>query len=311
MFGMEFRFRYPLTLLALLWGGWMCTACQTEGGVSATAEDGQAIASGQIGKSPEPGCLLVDGTATIRVNGVPVMLKAPAGKPIGDLLLLPPWDETEEAWCLRSRTCSKALKKGYRLVLPGMGKSMYCIARYPETRPDWAVAPDFAWLKDTLLPALQDKYCLLRPGQDNFVVGVGAGARGALRLVQELPDLFIAAACLSGDYNPSLAPKDNLYRGFLGEYEEHTARWREEENLCKGVTRIRTPLFLTHGLTDNFIPATQTEFLYNVLHEEHPSLNVQLNLRPDKGYGFAYWNTEMSEVFRFFESTQAARPEAP
>lgn len=307
---MKLLLRHSLALALLLAGGAGLSSCRTGEGDAEHGEDA-ANALAEARQPSDPGCLLVDGTVSIRVYDVPVVLKAPAGKPVGDLLLLPSWDDTEEAWCLRSRTCVKALKKGYRLILPSMGKSMYCLVRYAETRPDWASAPSFAWVKDTLLPTLQDKYCLLQPGANNFVVGVGAGARGALRLTQELPDLFIAAACMSGDYNPSLAPSDNLYSGFLGEYEDFGQRWREEENLCKAVSRIRTPLFLSHGLADDFIPATQTEFLYNVLHEEHPSLNVLLHLAPGKGGGFAFWNSEMSEVFRFFESTQAARPEAP
>lgn len=309
---MKFIFQHSLVLALFLTGGLGLTSCQPEGGGEGETS-GSSITTGETrgNATSDPGCQLVDGTATIHIEGVPIVLKAPVGKPIGDLLLLPPWDETEEAWCLRSRTCAKALKKGYRLILPGMGKSMYCLTNYPEIRSDWADAPEFPWVQDTLIPTLQSVYCLLQPGANNYVVGVGAGARGALRLTQELPELFVAAACLSGDYNPSLAPSDNLYRGFFGEYEEFGSRWREDENLCKAIGQIRTPLFLSHGLSDDFIPATQTEFLYNVLHEEHPSLNVQLHLRPDKGYGFAFWNSEMSEVFRFFETTQAARPESP
>jgi hypothetical protein len=311
LINMKLLFQHLLAPLLFLSGVGLFTSCNQEG--EGQTGDGQdsALVSSPLAETQDPGCQLVDGTATIRINGVSIVLKAPAGAPIGDLLLLPPWDETEEAWCLRSRTCAKALKKGYRLILPDMGKSMYCRTTYPETRSDWAQAPEFPWLKDTLIPTLQEKYCLLQASSSNYVVGVGAGARGALRLVEELPDLFVAAACMSGDYNPSLTPNDNLYRGFFGDYAEHEERWREEENLCKGIQRIRTPLFLSHGIADDFIPSTQTEFLYNVLHEEHPSLNVQLRLNPEKGYGFAFWNSEMSEVFRFFESTQAARPESP
>ena len=274
------------------------------------AETTAETASDAVQRDAE-GCELIFGTTTLRVNGIGVTLKAPETQPIGDLLLLPPWDEIDEAWCLRSRVCAKALKKGYRLVLPSMGKSIYCHEVYAETREDWRAEPTFGFLKDTLLPVLQERFCLLSPEGNNFVLGVGSGARGVVRLLEELPSLFAAGAALSGDYDPTLAPKDNLYRGFLGEMEAHDLRWKETENLCLLADRIKTPLLLAHGQADDYVPATQTEFLYNVLREKNPSLNVQFSLSPDKGHGFSYWNSELSDIFHFFETAAAAHAEAP
>lgn len=302
--------RPAAVLVFMLWSMSM-TRCVPDGSDHNSTANTQLQDDPTQAAPPEPGCEWVNGTVSIRINKVSVQLKAPAGQPIGDLLLLPGWDDPADVWCVRSRACAKALKRGYRLIIPDMGKSMYCLAAYPETREDWRTAPDFPWLRDTLIPTLQEKYCLLRPGANNYVIGAGAGARGALRLTQALPDLFVAAACLSGDYNPSLAPRDNLYRGFFGDIEEHGDRWRVDENLCAHVSTITTPLLLSHGQLDDFIPAAQTEYLYNILREENPSLNVQLSLSPDKGYGFAFWNGELQDVFHFFETTQAARPETP
>jgi S-formylglutathione hydrolase FrmB len=156
---------------------------------------------------------------------------------------------------------------------------------------------------------LREEYCVLQEDGYNFVIGLSSGARGAVRLIQEMPDLFVSAAALSGDYDPSQMKTDNIYRGFLGEYEDHPERWEEAENLSSKAGQIRTPLYLGHGERDDFVPHTQSVEFYNVLRKENPSLNLRLNVVPDRGGSYAYWNYEISNIFRFFEQAQADLPE--
>jgi pimeloyl-ACP methyl ester carboxylesterase len=263
------------------------------------------------GNAQVGGCHTFSGKESIAVAGVTIDVNAPEAAYQGDMLILHAWDETPASWCLRSRICSKASSKGYRLIMPAMGKSIYTRECYAETRPDWQEFHSAAFFIDTLLPALRSEYCLLKEQGYNFVIGVSAGARGAVRLVQELPDLFVSAAALSGEYDPSQMQRDNIYRGFLGDYEDHPERWNEAENLTSSVRSMRTPLYLGHGKRDDFVPYTQTERLYNVLRREVPDLNARLNLSSDRGGSYAYWNYEVNNIFRFFEQAQADLPEAP
>lgn len=257
----------------------------------------------------QSGCKTVEGRLTTSVAGIDLDFRFPATKYQGDLLILHAWNDAPSSWCSRSRICTKALNKGYRIIMPAMGKSVYCMQAYAETREDWQKFPTLNFLKDTLIPALREEYCVLKEGGYNFVIGLSAGARGAVRLVEEMPDLFVSAAALSGDYDPSLMKSDNIYRGFLGEYEAHPERWEKAENLAQHVAKVRTPLYLGHGEQDDFAPHTQSVELYNALRRANPNLNVRLNVAPDRGGSFGYWNYEISNIFRFFEQAQADLPE--
>lgn len=294
-----------LTLAAGMWG---CSGEQTDGR-NETGE-GNDPAQGSLHVDAN-GCEIIAGARTVDVYGVSVTLKAPESQPVGDLLLLPAWDEAQDAWCSRSRMCAKALKKGYRIVMPAMGKSLYCMVLYAETRQDWRGEPTFGFLQDTLLAVLNQQFCLFDPNGNNFVIGVGSGARGVIRLLQAQPGLFDAAAALSGDYDPSLNPRDNLYRGFFGDYDSFQARWNEEENVCSRASIIRTPLYLAHGQEDNYVPYSQTELLANILRDKNPTLEMAYHLVPEKGHGFTFWNTQMNEIFNFFETSTSAHAEAP
>jgi len=294
----------------MLWVGAMAlfSSCSTE------QNDGNGeVESNQNGDGGggATGCKTVSDGAIVRVGNLNINMSVPDVEPKGDLLLLPAWDDSEGGWCTRSRICAKALKQGYRIVMPEMGKSMYCMEVYPETRPDWKTAPTFPFLKDSILPWLQEQYCLFTPDGNNFVLGVGAGGRGALRLLEEMPDLFVAGAAMSGDYNPSLFPKDNLYRGFLGSSDQFQDRWSITENICHKASEIKTPLFLAHGTEDQYVRSEQTDVLYAEIQKSNPELTVKAVLEPDFGHGFSFWNTQVNDIFSFFSSYSTQHAEAP
>ena len=256
------------------------------------------------------GCSLPIGHSTVDVEGVSVDILMPAEGYVGDLLVLHPWNATRKDWCANTRLCIQANQHGYRLIMPDMGKSIYAQAVYPETREDWKVCSTIKWVKETLIPDLRANYCLLKEDGQNFVLGASSGARGAILLVEELPDLFTAAAALSGDYNPAEMKGDNIYRGFLGDDEQFPQRWEVAENVVEGSGAIRAAVYLGHGKADDMVPYSQTVHLYDHLKAKNPALNLRLNLPADRGNDFAYWGSEIANVFDFFESTKASGPES-
>ncbi len=257
------------------------------------------------------GCIEIDRTKTIRVaNGI-VELRPAIGKYRGDLLILPAWGQPRDAWCHRSDFCQTAVEKGYRLIMPEMGKSIYIDQAYAETREDWRATPSYQWLRDSVIPELQEKYCMLEVKGANFIIGLSSGARGVVKLLSDDPNLFTAGAALSGDYDPSQLIGDNIYNGFLGKYEDHAERWETTDNLIHRAGAIRAPLYLGHGTEDPMIPFTQTQSFYDALLRDNPDLTIKLNLASGLGESFAYWNTEGLELLNFFEDTQANRPETP
>ena len=77
-----------------------------------------------------------------------------------------------------------------------------------------------------------------------FVLGLSTGARGAAILMLENPDIFSGAACLSGDYDPTLQKNDNLMINALGTYEKNKKAWNGDNNIINRVKEFKNPIFI-------------------------------------------------------------------
>ncbi len=219
----------------------------------------------------------------------------------GTLLVLQGWNLGAEEWCTKTELCSKAKAKGYNLVLPDMGKSVYSTKYYPETRKDWTVYPTRKWLTDTIIPELQKKYGLFKTGGKNFLVGLSTGARGVALIALDMPELFIGAAALSGDYDQTQLPGDNLMTGFYGSYYSNKERWETVDNVLYRIKDYKTPTYLGHGKMDKVVPPQQTKLFYDALKKNSPSLKVQLNMPDAAIHDYNYWKSEVDNFLKFFE----------
>ncbi len=294
---------------AIAWSVFV-SGCGGDGfsGETSGAQEADGVNSGQ-GSLPYGVCQLPVGKTTVTVDGTPVDVLIPSAKYAGDLLVLPPWNVSRTEWCQKTTLCSQAAERGFRVIMPDMGKSIYSQAVYPETREDWKVFRTMGWVKETLIPELRERHCLLKPDGQNFVLGASSGARGAILLAEELPTLFVAVAGLSGDYNPAELKGDNVYRGFLGDFEDFPQRWEIAENVVEGSDNIRAAVYLGHGKADDMVSSQQTLHLYDHLKSRRPELNLRLNLPAQAGGDFVFWGSEIGHVFDFFESMQASGPE--
>ncbi|NJK84110.1 MAG: alpha/beta hydrolase, partial [Saprospiraceae bacterium] len=174
--------------------------------------------------------LPLDSLQTLLIGGHLVDIMQPSGEIKGNIIVLPGWDFSRKDWCQKSSLCAQALARGYRLILPEMARSVYAAEYYLETRTDWLRYPNKIWCTDSLVPALQQRYGILLPEQKNFVLGLSTGGRGAALLSLALPELFTAAAALSGDFDQTKMPADNLMRGYYGEYSKFPERWKGVDN---------------------------------------------------------------------------------
>jgi S-formylglutathione hydrolase FrmB len=235
------------------------------------------------------------------INSRKVLINTPVSrKTQGAFLVLPGWNFPPEDWCMKTTLCQKASEEGYFVVLPDMGKSTYHDRIYPQTRADWRSCPTRKWLTDTLIPFLQKKYSLLIPQERNFIVGLSTGARGVALVVIDRPGLFKGAAALSGDYNQSEMPRDNLMTGFYGPYENFRNRWDSTDNPAFRVIEFNTPVYLGHGKSDKVVPPAQTRSFYDLLVKYHPKLKVRLSM-PEAGHDYNYWGSEVDNIFDFFD----------
>lgn len=255
--------------------------------------------------SPKIMCDSLKSFQTLVVQGHAVDIAVPDKIPIqGNILLLPGFAFPKEDWCKKTSLCKKALERGYILIMPQMDKSNYVSKFYPETRKDWQKSPQKAWLVDTLFSYLQNKYCILLPEQNNFVVGLSTGGRGAAVCALAKPELFNAVATLSGDFDQTQIPKDKVMIGYYGDYQTFKERWQKEDNIIFQIRNWKVPVYIGHGKLDPIVPYQQSELLYQSLQRECPKVKVRYNLAPTHGHNYAYWESEVDAVLAFFEENK-------
>ena len=240
----------------------------------------------------------------IRVDTVDrfvVEIKTPPGQVTGDLLVLPGWNFSRSSWCENSSLCENALQRGYRLIFPEMGKSIYQTKIFPETDTDLLKYPTGNWLNDTLIPYLQRTYDILQTGGNNFIIGLSTGGRGVALTVIHHPDLFRAAAALSGDFDQTTMQGDKLMTSGYGAYLQFSERWRTIDNPTFSIDSFHIPVYLGQGLNDPINPPGQPIDFAKALRKAHPDLNIVLHVVADADHDYNYWNSEVIPVLDFFE----------
>jgi pimeloyl-ACP methyl ester carboxylesterase len=243
----------------------------------------------------------LDSSLVLKISGHEVWILSPTHIPTrGNIIVLPGWSYSKEDWCKNSNLCQKALAKGYRLIMPEMGKSVYSSQFYPETIADWKKYPHKSWLVQEMIPTLQKEYNILLENQSNFLLGLSTGGRGVALLALALPKLFKAGVALSGDFDQTKTPGDRLMIGYYGAYHIFKSRWEGEDNPVFQAHRFQTPLYLGHGKQDKIVPAEQTKTFYEALRKANPNLRLHLHLI-DAAHNYFYWNSELDNVFGFFE----------
>ena len=230
-----------------------------------------------------------------------VYVKAPHQKePIGTIVVLPGWNLSVLDWCTKTTLCQKALEQGYILIMPEMGKSVYSYVIYPETRKDWLKYTTRKWFIDTLIPYFQKNYKALLPGQKNYLLGLSTGARGVALLSLDCPAIFKKAAGLSGDYDQTQMPSDNLMKGYYGPYDKFKNRWTGRDNAVYRFKELNIPIYLGHGKADQVVNCQQTIQLADSLKKYKPNL-ITLHLDENAGHTYGYWDSEVDKVLKFFK----------
>lgn len=240
----------------------------------------------------------------IRVDTVDkfvVEIRTPPNRVTGDLLILPGWNFSRSSWCENSSLCENALQRGYRLIFPEMGKSIYQTKTFPETDSDLLKYPTGAWLNDVLIPYLQKTYDILKKDGNNFIIGLSTGGRGVALTVIHNPDLFKAAASLSGDFDQTTMQDDRLMTSGYGPYSQFSERWRTLDNPTFSIDSFRIPVYLGQGMKDEMNPPDQPIDFAKALRKAHPGLNIVLHVDPNADHDYNYWNSEVIPVLDFFE----------
>lgn len=236
----------------------------------------------------------------VTIGGVAIMVRVPdkSVKIKGDLLLLPGWNFSNTKWCDSTPVCDTALKRGFRVIAPQMMQSVYATHYYTETRADLAKYPTLTWL-DSAIDILQWKYGLFN--NYKLILGLSTGGRGVALICEKKPSFFTAAATLSGDFNPLSQPNDVLTRLVYGPIHMYKQRWKEEDNPTTDIYKLNTPIYIGHAVNDKIVPYTQSRDFYLALKKAHPTLKVKFHEEWKMGHTFAYWRSELTAVWKFFD----------
>lgn len=218
----------------------------------------------------------------------------------GTILMLHGWNLPATEWCEKTSFCDKALKQGYVLIIPDYKKSNYTLEIYPQTRAEYQKYPTITWIMKTQIPDFQQQFGLLKEGQNNMVAGISTGARGATLLAYYMPEIFKAAASLSGDFDITSMQDEFLYYAFLGYYSDFPDRWKKE-CFAYDCENYRVPTYIGHGKADNVSPVTQSTAMFDSIKLHNPELKLIGNFPEYSGHNYDYWESETDAILNFFK----------
>ena len=229
------------------------------------------------------------------------------------LLLLPGWNYTDTQWCTRTNLCNYAQNLGYDLMFVEMGKSVYMDSLYPQMRKDYCFHPTRTWLFDSVMkPLMLRGYFTAK--LPSFVLGLSTGGRGAMLLGLDHPGSFKAVASLSGDYDPTLNPSDNLMINCLGKYAEFSWRWKGSNNITNRISTVRIPCYIAHGTEDKVVPIEQARKLHEAFELAQSQADLARPANSHKklpkfqfvelvgaGHSYLFWGDQGMRSIDFFE----------
>lgn len=217
----------------------------------------------------------------------------------GNVLFLHGWNLSPLGWCEQTNLCNKLRYEGYNIIIPEMGKSMYASEIYKETMPTMRQFPQKAWINDTLLPYMAEYYDVFRKESPNYLLGFSTGARGAMAIALDQPEIFKAAVLISGDYDQTLMKDDNLMNFFYGDYESFSQRWTGSDNLLRNASKLKMPVFIAHGMKDPIVPFQQSDTLVKTLQKLN-NVKVVFDFPENQGHDFKFIDSELDNIVKFF-----------
>jgi putative tributyrin esterase len=240
-------------------------------------------------------------TLPCKKNQVPVDIFIPQKKSIGTILVLNGWNFPRDDWQKKTSILKEGEENSYNLIFPEMGRTIYESDYFPETKKKYFVEPGGKWVKEKLIPSLNQIGFLLEK-ENNFVMGLSTGGRGAVLVAMNSPKIFKKVASISGDFNQSLMPRDKLMINIYGPYEEFSDRWNKIDNPYTNAKFWDIPIYLGHGKKDKVVPFNQTEIYFQELKKLHPNLKIVFNASETEGHDYRYWESEVRPIFQFFKN---------
>ncbi len=168
----------------------------------------------------------------------------------------------QREWERNSNIAGYANTHGFVVVCPGMGSTIYETSYYPETTRKWDGIPGGKWVGEVLISFIRGRFNLARDRSHTAIMGVSSGARGAILVASKYPEIFGAAAGLSGYYDPLSMTKSSLLTAVYGDHGKFTERWKNDDNIIETAKNLKdTAVFIAHGKDDSHYHYEQSRLL--------------------------------------------------
>ena len=219
------------------------------------------------------------------------------------IIALHQYGEKASDWQANTNISSFANKYNMVIVCPGMNRSLYEMSFYPETDYRWNIIPGGKYVGDILIEFLNDEFSLAKKKEGTGILGVTAGAHGALLISSQYSDKFGAAAGISGYYDQSTMPTSRMVNSIYGSYKKNQTRWENDDNVLKLAENLKdVSIYIYHGeRNDAFNPIQSKLMAIRLKQLEKKDSSYSITYREGKtgGYGWLYWRMQVQPVMEF------------
>ena len=226
------------------------------------------------------------------------------GELIRSVILLPPRGKAITEWERNSTAKKMANKYKIALICPDTGKSVYETSFYPETADKWGPVPGGRWIAETLIPYMREQFALCRSRENTGIIGIEAGARGAMLVAEKNPKLIGFAGGLSGLYDLAVI-NSSAYANVYGSKRQFADRWNKDDNIISLAPQLKnTAVYIVHGKRDEDVPIDHSQLLVirlAQLKKQSPDAFNYKYIERNKSHNWDFWNSELAEMFAFID----------
>ncbi|MCL1864487.1 MAG: esterase family protein [Spirochaetes bacterium] len=224
------------------------------------------------------------------------------GKKLRTIIALHQYDGNERDW-ESSGVESFADKYNMVIVCPAMKRSVYEDSFYAETTYRWNVIPGSKFLGETLIKFLNGNFSLALKRESTGIMGVEAGAHGAILTPCYYPNRFKAAAGISGYYDPTAMQNSKMIEAVYGSYKIFQDRWDNDASPLKLAEKLKgVNVFLYHGLKyDSYQPEQSRVMAIKIkqLQKKSPDYSITYKESKNGSKGWINWKYQVSDIMSF------------
>lgn len=245
-----------------------------------------------------------------QASNVRIQIYFPSGYLYGTkyrtIIALHSYDSNEREFEKNAAMEYLANRYNFVIVCPSMGKSVYETSFYPETSYKWNSIPGGKFIGEDLLRFLNDNFGLGAGKENTGILGVTAGAYGAIKVAAMYNSRFNAAAGISGFYDPTTIQSGRIIEAVYGSYKIHPERWENDASAIALADRLTgVHVFLYHGTRGDSFNAGQSRMmairLRSLQRTSSGSFNITYKENKNGYQGWTYWKRHIPEIMEFMD----------